>query len=218
MQAFKSVDRKTAALTATVLSLGLSWAGQASAGCSVPARTADQAAQPFFSLRSDSDPVYQGRARLTAGLMKVGYTVDDDDDWAWGPRPTAIVGLWKVSLVSKGSKGIPDGAVIDAGYVTWHADGTELMNSGRPPITGSFCMGVWKQVGKSTFKLNHIALAWDPTGTAFVGPARIREIVTVDHDRDSYAGTFTLDQYSTDEKTLLAHVQGTVSAKRVTAD
>ena len=129
----------------------------------------------------------------------------------------SIVGLWSVQFVSEGSEGIPDGAVIDQGYATWHSDGTEIMNSGRPPITGSFCMGVWKSTGRFTYKLNHFALSWDPTGTTFVGPGNIRENLTLDHGGDSYSGTFTIDQYDTNGN-LLAHVQGNVTGQRITAD
>ena len=39
------------------------------------------------------------------------------------------------------------------------------MNSGRPPITGNFCMGAWTQTEEGAHKLNHFALSWDPTGT-----------------------------------------------------
>jgi hypothetical protein len=125
-----------------------------------------------------------------------------------------IVGLWKSAFTAKGNSppGPPDGAPIDAGFVTWHNDGTELTNSGREPLTGSFCMGVWKQVGKATFKLNHYALSWDPTGRVLIGPTNIRENVTVDAGGNHYSGTFSIDQFATDEKTVLAHVVGTVSA------
>jgi len=139
----------------------------------------------------------------------------NDDIWEW---QASIVGMWKFSFVAKNNPGIPDGAVIDAGYATWHSDGTELMNSGRAPATGSFCMGVWKQTNSGTFKLNHIALSWDPTGSELVGPANIRESVKVDRKGGSYSGTFTLDQYAQDGTTVLAHIAGTVSATRITAD
>jgi len=127
-----------------------------------------------------------------------------------------IVGLWKFSFVAEGNAEIPDDVVIDSGYVTWHADGTELMNSGRAPMTGSFCMGVWKQTGH-TFKLNHYALSWDPSGTNLVGPANIRERVRVDPGGNSYSGTFTLDQYDTTGN-VLVHITGNVTGKRITAD
>ena len=92
------------------------------------------------------------------------------------------------------------------------------MNSGLPPMTGSFCMGVWKQVGKSTFKLNHYALSWDPSGTVFVGPANITETVTVNRSGNDYSGIFHLVQYATDEKTVYADIKGTITATRVTVN
>ena len=128
-----------------------------------------------------------------------------------------ITGLWKFSFTAKGNDNIPDGAPIDAGYATWHADGTEIMNSGRAPMTGSFCMGAWKQTGDRSFKLNHIALSWDPSGTTFVGPANIREQVTVGRGGNTYSGTFSLTQYDTNGN-VLAHVVGVIAAQRVTAD
>ena len=84
-------------------------------------------------------------------------------------------------------------------------------------MTGNFCMGVWKQTSHSTFKLNHFGLSWDPTGTTFIGPANIRSEVVVDRSKNSYSGTFTVDQYDTNGN-LLAHIAGNVSAQRITAD
>ena len=138
---------------------------------------------------------------------------DDDSDRA------GIVGLWKIKFTSKGNTGIgiPDGAPIDDGYATWHSDGTEIMNSGRVPKTGNFCMGVWKRTGRSTYKLNHFALSWDPTGTTLIGPANIKEEITLDGNENSYSGTFTIDQYDT-EGHLLVHISGLVSAQRITVD
>jgi len=148
----------------------------------------------------------QGKFRR-ASLVLVsshGRDWDDDSDHA------GIVGLWKVKFVS-------NGATIDEGYATWHSDGTEIMNSGRPPITGSFCMGVWKKTGPSSYKLNHFGLSWDPTGKTLVGPTNIREEVVLGSNENSYSGTFTIDQYDTDGH-LLAHISGLVSAQRITAD
>ena len=129
----------------------------------------------------------------------------------------SIVGLWSFQFVSQGNDGIPDNTVLDQGYAMWHADGTEMINSGKPPITSSFCMGVWKPTGRFTYKLNHVALSWDPTGTTFVGPASIHEEITLDHSGESYSGTFTIDQFDTNGNAI-AHVQGTVNATRITAD
>jgi len=128
-----------------------------------------------------------------------------------------IVGLWKFTFVSEGNAGIPDGTVLDAGYATWHADGTEIMNSGRAPMTGSFCMGVWKATEHSTYKLNHFALSWDPTGQQLIGPANIREEIRLGHRKTSYSGTFTLDQFDVNGN-VLVHLGGNVKGQRITAD
>jgi hypothetical protein len=143
-------------------------------------------------------------------------TVDSYRPLAVDTRDDApIVGLWKIQFLSKGNPGIDDGTVLDDGYATWHSDGTELMNSSRPPMTGNFCMGVWKQTGRSTFTLNHFALSWDKTGTTFVGPTNIREVVTVDPSHDAYRGTFTITQYDVDGETALGGPAGIVVGTRI---
>src|SRR5450432_3154767 len=43
-----------------------------------------------------------------------------------------ITGLWKVTFTAGTTQ-------IDTGFSVWHADGTEIMNSGdRPPMTSNF--------------------------------------------------------------------------------
>ncbi len=128
-----------------------------------------------------------------------------------------IVGFWHVKFISKGSGQVaPDGAEIDAGYAQWHSDHTEIMNSGgRSPLTGNFCLGVWKQVGERTYKLNHFAAAFDGNGMTLTGPANIRETVTLDRDGDSFKGTFTIDQY-TETGNLQVHLQGIITGTRIT--
>ncbi len=101
--------------------------------------------------------------------------------------------------------------------MTWHSDGTELTNSGgRPPQSGDFCMGVWKQTGGATYKLNHYAAAWEPDGSAYLGPANIRQEVTVNRSGTVYYGSFTIDQYDAAGTSVLAHVAGAVTATRIT--
>jgi hypothetical protein len=166
-----------------------------------------------------------------------------------------ITGLWKFVFTAKGDTGphapsnalpLPDGTLVDAGFVTWHDDGTELMNSGRAPASGSFCMGVWKQVGARSYKLNHWALSWIPDYQPNVthswsalpggidealnafGPTNIQETVTLTGNSNGYTGTFRLTQYVNDgtktpiNDTTSAPVAfvivGTLSATRVTVD
>lgn len=168
--------------------LGLGVAQYAGASCG---RTPAAAPQP-------------GRVQAD-GLVPVGFWQGGDDDDA------AIVGLWKFRFVAGRDE-------IDAGYVTWHADGTELMNSGRAPMTGSFCMGVWRQIGRDTYKLNHFAMAWDDSGTNFVALVNIREEVKVDRTGKKYSGTFVQTIYSPDGSNVLQQIKGVVSATRVTPD
>jgi hypothetical protein len=189
---------------------------QANAGCSYPAQKAVPSLwqQPLLG---------QGQAQLMpAAFIQVSNEASNG----------SIVGLWKFAFTAKGNvspPGPPDGAPIDSGYVTWHSDGTELMNSGRAPTTGDFCMGVWKQIGASTYKLNHFALAWEfdvnapangpgEGGADFVGPANIREVVTVDRSGMSYHGTFELVQYNDDHTKVLADIVGTVKGTRITVN
>ena len=153
----------------------------------------------------------EGTGDSGRSLLVSGHEPDGDSDLA------PIVGLWKFKFVSKDSPGIPDDAVIDEGYVTWHSDGTEIMNSGRAPSTGNFCMGVWKKTRHSTYKLNHFGLSWDPTGAFLIGPANIKEEVALDNKGNKYSGTFSITQFDTNGNTL-GHVTGVVTAERITVD
>lgn len=129
-----------------------------------------------------------------------------------------ITGLYAFTMIAKGNlpPGPRNGTVVDQGLVSWHADGTETMNSGRPAYSSNFCMGVWEQTDAHSYMLNHYALAWDLTdGHTFVGPANIREEIYLANNHNAYSGKFMLVQYAQDGKTVLARVQGVVTAKRV---
>jgi hypothetical protein len=133
-----------------------------------------------------------------------------------------IVGMWHVTLTAQGNQnGPPDGAPIDNALVTWHSDGTELMNSARPAQDGDFCMGVWKKAGKNTYKLNHFAwfandTAGAPSGIGNpTGPTRILQQITLSPDGNHYSGTFTLDAYDT-SGAQVAHIIGVIAAARIT--
>ena len=129
-----------------------------------------------------------------------------------------IVGFWQVTLTAKGNlpPGPPDGVVLDKGFSQWHSDGTEILNSSRAPATQSFCLGVWKNLGHSRYKLNHFPISWDPNGN-LVGLANIREEVTLSPNGNSFTGTFTLVQYDQAGNTLV-RIIGVVSATRITID
>ncbi len=127
-----------------------------------------------------------------------------------------IVGFWQVTLTAEGNPGPPDGTVIDKGFSQFHSDGTEILNSSRPPVTQSFCLGVWKKVSPGHYKLNHFPISWDQNSN-LVGVANIREDIFLSKDGKSFTGTFTIDQYDQSGNTL-AHLIGVVSATRITVD
>jgi hypothetical protein len=228
----RAMQKATAILTFTGLVLA---GGQAMAGCGM-GDIGPAGAKPMI-YRSDDG----------GGLVKTGFL----EPFFSSP----ITGLWKFTFTAEGDVGshapanalpLPDGTPVDAGFVTWHDDGTELMNSGRAPTTGSFCMGVWKQVGARTYKLNHWALSWVPDYQPGVtnswsslpggideafhafGPTNIQETVTLTGANNAYTGAFRLMQYVNDgTKTPINDVSsapvafvivGKITATRVTVD
>ncbi len=195
----------------------------------------------------------------TAGMKSMLYRNEGRGDLirtTYGPFNSAeITGLWRFTFTAQGNTGpdappnalpLPDGTPVDAGFVTWHDDGTELMNSGRTPASGSFCMGVWKQTGRSTYKLNHWALSWIPdyqpgvtdswsqvpggTDEIFkaLGPSNIEETLTLGNYGQAYTGKFRLTQYVNDGTKKPIYdtsgapvafvIVGTVNATRVNVD
>lgn len=125
-----------------------------------------------------------------------------------------IVGFWRVNFIITGPTG--EDIVIDAGFAQWHADGTEIMNSSKPPATSNFCLGVWERTARFTYKLNHFAISSTLNGD-LVGIANIREDLTLDKSGNSYTGTFSIDQFDTKGNNIM-HVAGKVVATRITVD
>lgn len=147
-----------------------------------------------------------------------------------------IAGLYDVTLTAEGTPGIPNGSVVDHGYSVWHADGSEIMNSGRPAGDTNFCLGTWAQTGARTYTLNHFTLSWfqsvsatpDPgtpplpglysVNNEFAGPGNIRETITLNKD-GSLSGTFVITQYDTSGNVVPGFpIKGNVSAKRLTVN
>jgi hypothetical protein len=168
------------------------------------------------------------RPQMAAPSSQLARLGHPGNDGPGNDNDPAIVGLWHVKFVSQGSTGIPDGTEVDAGYSEWHSDGTEIMNSGsHAPNTSSFCLGTWQAVGHHIYKLNHFAIAWDPTQGAInssgqpegalVGPVQIQEAVTLSWDGSHFSGTFAIDPYD-ESGNNLAHVVGTITGTRITVD
>lgn len=210
----RGVSIKAVGLTITLGLFGLTVGGEASAGCS-----------NFASPSGLGSP---------ARFKPAAYHLADNDSGAFRSPGNAefsggsIVGLWKVEFLAKGNtNGIPDGALIDFGTAIWNGDGTETMVSGgRNPSTGDVCMGAWEQIGRSTFKLSHLALGWQ--SGAYVGPTTIKEKVTLDPSGNTFHGTFTITEYvgtvapgeEFDENTVVppTPIYGVITGTRVTAE
>jgi hypothetical protein len=120
-----------------------------------------------------------------------------------------IVGYWRVQFLS-GTE------VIDQALTQWHSDGTEIMNSSRNPETQAFCMGVWENIGGSTYRLNHYGIAWDQSTstTSPLGLANIRESVNLSKDGKSFRGTFIINQYD-ENGNLLVTLSSTLTGYRI---
>jgi hypothetical protein len=191
---------KTATLVILgIVSLGMAFVPRAAAQCAFPGLNATTAGP---------SQAFESEARVAPASVT-------ENSEAQGSRGR-IMGFWKVKFVSERTPGIPDGTVVDNGFAQWHSDGTEIMNSSRAPATGSFCLGVYEKSGPSSYDLNHFALSFDPAGN-FVGPAQIREQVTLDRKADRYDGTFTIDQYDASGNPI-AHITGKVHGTRISVD
>jgi hypothetical protein len=162
----------------------------------------------------------------TAKLHKQAWRVGDPTAQLTQAADTEepLVGMWHVTFTAEGnSKGPPDGTPIDSALIVWHSDGTEIMNSGRPPQDGDFCMGIWKNVGPNQYKVNHFAWLGNDTTNAPsgignpTGPTRLTEAVTVSADGNTLLGTFSLRATDTAGKTT-AFIRGTITGTRITME
>jgi hypothetical protein len=162
----------------------------------------------------------------TAKLHKQAWRVGDPTALLTQAADTVepIVGMWHVTFTAEGnSEGPPDGTPIDNALIVWHSDGTEIMNSLRPPQDGDFCMGVWRKAGQNKYNVNHFAwFANDTTNAPSgignpVGPTRIIETVTVSADGNCLSGTFRLRATDTAGKPT-ATIIGTITGTRVTIE
>jgi hypothetical protein len=162
----------------------------------------------------------------TAKLHKQGWRVGDPTALLTQAADTEepIVGMWHVMFTAEGnSEGPPNGTPIENAIIVWHSDGTEIMNSGRPPQDGDFCMGIWKKVARNKYRVNHFAWGLNDTTNAPsgignpIGPARIIEKITVSADGNSVSGTFSLRLTDTGGNTT-AFILGTITGTRVTME
>jgi hypothetical protein len=199
MRCYKKAMFRTAITgTLVMVSLAMGLVTEASAGCVNP---------PGFKAGAFQPISWQGTGGF--GPCSPLLVADHDDS------VDRIVGFWRVTYVTKGTPGLPDGTVLDDAFQQWHSDGTEIHNSQKPAASGNICLGIWKKTGKFHYTLNHFVLNSDPTNDSLHDRAQIREEIDLDRSGDEHFGTFTIDDYDL-EGNLLAHLQGTVHATRIT--
>jgi hypothetical protein len=133
----------------------------------------------------------------------------------------SIVGMWHAVFTAQTMNGAPFSGVIDNSMVVWHSDGTEIMESARPPQDGNFCMGVWERTGRLHYFLNHIPWLGNDTTNAPdgignpAGGAQITEKITLSPDGKTYSGPFSLTAYYATGG-VSASFTGMITATRVT--
>ena len=181
-----------------MVSLALGLVTEASAGCVNP---------PGFKAGAFQPISWQRAGEFGPGSPLLVADLDASVD--------RIVGFWRVTYVTKGTPGLPDGTVLDDAFQQWHSDGTEIHNSQKPAASGNVCLGIWKKTGRSHYTLNHFFLGSDPTTNTLQNRNQIREEIDLDRSGDEHFGVFTIDAYDL-EGNLLGHLQGTVHATRIT--
>jgi hypothetical protein len=184
----------------------------AHAGCGDPSQL--QAAPFVFSQTSSNAQALVQRAKTAANAIAAGNAT---------ANTASIVGMWRIQFTSQGNTAhnppIPDGAMLDFGYVQWHSDGTEIMNSGgHAANTGNFCMGTWVRSGYFTYELNHFALSYDATTGNLTAKINIIEKITLDPSGNEFTGTLVENVYNPTSGAQVDHVVGTISAQRITVD
>jgi hypothetical protein len=200
MRCYKKAMFRTAITgTLAMVSLAMGLVTEASAGCVNPLGFKAGAFQPIS---------WQRTREFGPGSPLLVADRDDSVD--------RIVGFWRVTWVSKGTPGLPDGTVLSDAFQQWHPDGTEIhYDATAPAAQGNVCLGIWKKTGSFHYTLNHFYLASDPTNNSPQGRSQIREEIDLDRSGDEHFGTFTIDGYDL-KGNLLAHLQGTVHATRIT--
>ena len=200
MRCYKKAMFRTAITgTLAMVSLAMGLVTEASAGCPN---------LPGFKAGAFQPISWQGTGEFGPGAPLLVADRDNSVD--------RIVGFWRVTQVSKGTPGLPDGTLLNDGFQQWHSDGTEFhWDAGSPPAGGNFCLGIWKKTGRLHYALNHFFQNWDPTDNSLHDRGQIREEIDLDRSGDEHFGTVTVDSYDL-EGNLLVHLQGTVHATRIT--
>jgi hypothetical protein len=170
-------------------------------------------------------PLVMGQLLADAQSPLALATVPDlarDLSSASNANNASLVGMWSFKYISEGNTtrnpSIADGTQLNFGYIEFHSDETEIINSGaRSPAQQNFCMGVWTKTGRYTYYVNHFALNYNATTGALVGRIIVVETLTVSPGGTLLSGTFAETVFDTNGNTT-DHLTGQVTAQRITVD
>ena len=172
-----------------VVVVGLSASALASCGDSLSAMAAAAA-----SVHNQSQPMQRGSGSSPDNAVN-----------------SSIVGLWHIEFL------VGD-TVIQEAFQLWNLGGTEVHNPRVDPRGGSVCLGVWREVGRRTFKLTHRVWAYDTTGDS-QGVLHLSQTVTLDHTCNTFdSGSFTIDLYDLSGNFVTQIATGTVTGERIAAE
>lgn len=126
------------------------------------------------------------------------------------PKRASVIGFWHVKLIKN------DGSLFFQSIVQYHVGGLEMESAGLDPSGGNFCMGVWKQKGR-TVTVYHVSLGFQGGVPFAYGVFRYTN--TLSKDGNSYRGHFDLKEYDIHTGEFLGvEVKGTTVAHRIDFD
>ncbi|MBS0422019.1 MAG: hypothetical protein JSR66_30215 [Proteobacteria bacterium] len=200
---FDPIRRRFSTLAMVCAFLGLITTAQTRAAC----LNSTTNGIPTAAAGQFSPALYRPGDYPGSSLIRVG---DDDED-------DSIVGLWKFKL---------SGFLKDFGTQAFHAGGTETMfSAGVDPSTGDVCQGVWRKIGRSTYTLNHIAMAWTAPGAQYGVLIHIHMTIRLAHSGDAFTGHYSVSLFSATPENpfdesggAFASGGGDVTASRVRPD
>ncbi len=121
-----------------------------------------------------------------------------------------ITGLWNVTDTNGGQ-------VVDRYFDSWHADGNELFIDATPPALDNVCQGIWKQVGRRTYKLKHVSWTFDQNGNN-TGTAIFHDVVHISRDGQSFTGTEDVYLFDLNNNPVASFLGDELKATRITVD
>lgn len=142
-------------------------------------------------------------------IVKASFLTPQEGQTDPGHVHHSIKGLWYVVLTQS------SGIRLWQSFQQYHPGGLELESADLNPNGGNFCVGVWKQRGR-TVKIYHVGWTYDGTDGAPAGSFVLTETNKLSKDGNSFTGTFVFKQYDASaDSTPLATINGDLTGQRI---